>query len=149
MFRSWFNTKSGIVSNKIGFEDVIYAIKHNETHLLINTLPATYSDQECLILHTISCNSEEQIINDLVKQYALDKIIIIYGKNAADSSTDQKYQQLRGFGFYNVLIYSGGLFEWLLLQDIYGFDEFPTTKKILDILKYKPTSTFSRPRIGY
>ena len=80
MFTSWFNTKSGIVSNKIGFEDVIYAIKHNETHLLINTLPATYSDQECLISHTISCHSEEQLINDLVKQYTLDKTIIIYGK---------------------------------------------------------------------
>jgi len=31
------------------------------------------------------------------------------------------------------------LFEWLLLQDIYGYDEFPTTIKVLDILKYKPS----------
>ena len=29
------------------------------------------------------------------------------------------------------------MFEWLLLQDIYGDDEFPTTTKELDILKYK------------
>ena len=145
MFSSWFRT----VSNKIGFEDVLYTIKHKETHLLMNTLPATLSDQECLILNTISCYSEEQIINDLVKSYALDKTIVIYGKNATDSSVDHKYQQLRKLGFYNVLIYSGGLFEWLLLQDIYGFDEFPTTKKILDILKYKPASTFSTLRIGY
>ena len=144
MFSSWFRT----VSNKIGFEDVLYTIKHKETHLLINTLPATLSDQECLILNTISCYSEEQVINDLVKSYALDKTIVIYGKNAADNSVDHKYQQLRKLGFYNVLIYSGGMFEWLLLQDIYGFDEFPTTKKILDILKYKPVSTFSKLRIG-
>ena len=34
--------------------------------------------------------------------------------------------------------YPGGVFEWLLLQDIYGNDNFPTTKKELDILKYKP-----------
>ena len=148
MFTSWFNKKSGIVSNKIGFEDVIYAMKHNQTHLLINTLPATDKYQECLILHTISYYSEEQIINDLVKQYTLDKTIIIYGKNAADISVERKYQQLRGFGFYNVFIYSGGIFEWLLLQDIYGFDEFPTTKKIVDILKYKPVTTFSKLRIG-
>jgi hypothetical protein len=41
-------------------------------------------------------------------------------------------------GFVNVYLYPGGLFEWLLLQDIYGDDEFPTTIKELDILKYKP-----------
>ena len=29
-------------------------------------------------------------------------------------------------------------FEWILLQDIYGDENFPTTKKILDILKYRP-----------
>ena len=37
-----------------------------------------------------------------------------------------------------VYLYLGGLFEWLLLQDIYGFDDFPTTSRQLDILKYKP-----------
>ena len=40
--------------------------------------------------------------------------------------------------FKNVYIYKGGLFEWLLLQDIYGKDLFPTTTEILDILRYKP-----------
>jgi hypothetical protein len=32
----------------------------------------------------------------------------------------------------------GGIFEWLMLQDIYGEEMFPTNKKELDILKYKP-----------
>jgi len=36
-----------------------------------------------------------------------------------------------------VYIYSGGLFEWLLLQDIYGSDLFPTTNDKVDFLKYK------------
>ena len=36
----------------------------------------------------------------------------------------------------------GGIFEWLLLQDIYGDDQFKTTSRELDILKYKPISTF-------
>ena len=49
-----------------------------------------------------------------------------------------KYTQLVNLGFVNVYIYPGGLFEWLCLQDIYGDDEFPTTNKELDILKYKP-----------
>ena len=46
-------------------------------------------------------------------------------------------------GFINVYMYSGGLFEWLLLQDIYGDEEFPTTKKDIDILKYKPRKLFN------
>jgi len=37
-----------------------------------------------------------------------------------------------------VYIYKGGLFEWMLLQDIYGEDEFPTTSKQMDILLYRP-----------
>ena len=43
----------------------------------------------------------------------------------------------------NTKLYIGGLFEWLLLQDIYGDDEFKTTKKELDILKFKPQSNLS------
>jgi len=52
----------------------------------------------------------------------------------------KKYRQLVDLGFSNVYIYTGGLFEWLLLQDIYGSTEFPTTTKELDILKFKGTS---------
>jgi hypothetical protein len=42
-----------------------------------------------------------------------------------------------------VFVYTGGLFEWLLLQDIYGKDEFPTTSDELDILKYRSESFFN------
>jgi hypothetical protein len=45
-------------------------------------------------------------------------------------------------GFQAVYLYVGGMFEWLCLQDIYGKDEFPTTTRQLDILKYKPPRTF-------
>ena len=34
----------------------------------------------------------------------------------------------------------GGLFLWLLLQDTYGEDNFQTTSKCLDILRYKEKS---------
>jgi len=54
----------------------------------------------------------------------------------------KKYDQLVKLGFSNVFIYLGGLFEWLMLQDIYGYDEFPTTKKELDILKYKAANIY-------
>ena len=36
------------------------------------------------------------------------------------------------------------MFMWLLLQDIYGDDMFPTTNKCIDLLKYKETSRFHR-----
>ena len=44
---------------------------------------------------------------------------------------------MQALGFTNIALYLGGLFEWLLLQDIFGFDNFPTTTKTIDILKYK------------
>jgi hypothetical protein len=40
-------------------------------------------------------------------------------------------------GFSDINVYVGGLFEWLLLQDIYGTDEFPTTRIEKDLLKFK------------
>jgi hypothetical protein len=46
-------------------------------------------------------------------------------------------------------MYTGGLFEWMLLQDIYGDAEFPTTSRELDVLKFRPHKTFDVPRLGY
>jgi hypothetical protein len=63
--------------------------------------------------------------------------IIVYGMNSTDLNITKKYEQLLALGFVNVFIYSGGLFEWLLLQDIYGKELFPTTVYERDILKYK------------
>ena len=52
--------------------------------------------------------------------------IILYGKNSTDNLCDKKYKQLCELGFSEVYIYAGGMFEWLLLQDIYSNNEFPT-----------------------
>ena len=49
----------------------------------------------------------------------------------------KKQTQLKSLGFSQVYVYIGGMFEWLLLQDIYSQSEFPTTTKELDILKFK------------
>ena len=118
---------------KIGFEDIQYVIKHKKKHyILINTLSIT--EQTCLIPGTVAPEEEESIINRyLNKQIS----IIIYGKNANDESIFKKYEQLITLGFSTVFVYTGGIFEWLLLQDIYGKDEFPTTSDELDILKYR------------
>jgi hypothetical protein len=125
---------------RINFEDIQYVIKNHEQYLLINTLPIT--EQKCLIISSIIAEQEELLINKYLKEKR-DINIIVYGKNSNDDSVEKKYQQLISLGFYNVFIYNGGLFEWLLLQDIYGFDLFPTTNKELDILLYK-----SRPLLN-
>jgi len=124
------------MSNKINYEDIQYVIKNPETYLLINTLHA--NEQACLLPNTININQEEEIINKLMKNRNKEVKIIIYGKNYNDDKIYKKYDQLLSLGFYNIYIYLGGMFEWLTLQDIYGTTEFPTTKKELDLLKYKP-----------
>lgn len=99
---------------------------------MINTLSIT--EQECLIPGTVAVKDEETFIN---KHLNKNISIIIYGKNANDDSIFKKYEQLLKLGFNSVFVYTGGIFEWLLLQDIYGKDEFPTTSEELDILKYR------------
>jgi rhodanese-related sulfurtransferase len=125
--------------NKINYEDVQYAIKNN--YIIINTLAE--NEQDLLISKTTNAFCEVEIINSLIKSGMKDKNIIVYGKNANDDKIMTKYQQLISLGFVNIYIYCGGLFEWLLLQDIYGEDEFPTTKKELDMIKYKPRKLFN------
>ena len=134
-------------SIKINYEDVQYIIKNPEGHLLINTLSST--EQNCLIINTININTEENVINSLIKRGAKNIKIVIYGKNSNDEKIYNKYNQLTSLGFYNVYIYTGGLFEWLMLQDIYGEKDFPTTKKELDILKYKPNKVLNVPLLEY
>ena len=130
-----FNIQSqSSVVNKIGFDDVREIVK-SDKYILINTLPS--SEQQCLIRGTISCSDEENIINSHLNK---NLGIVIYGKNSNENKVYEKYGQLIDLGFTKIYIYVGGLFEWLLLQDIYGEDEFPTTSKELDILKFRPKS---------
>jgi hypothetical protein len=120
---------------KINFEDMQTAYKNPEIYLLMNTLPL--SEQICLISNTLTPQKEETLMNHYLTSNKNIRIII-YGRNSSDETIYKKYNQLINLGFTNVYLYLGGIFEWLLLQDIYGFDDFPTTTRQLDILKYKP-----------
>ena len=122
----------------INFEDMQFAIKNPDIYLIINTL--IESEQNCLITNTIIAKNEELIVNKYINTNKSIQIII-YGKNCNDETINKKYQQLISLGFYNIYVYLGGMFEWLMLQDIYGKDLFPTTHKELDLLKYKPTKS--------
>ena len=122
--------------NKINFEDIQYSLNQKDNFLIINTL--SENEQNCLLPNTITPEKEISIINSLLRNGNKNIKIIVYGKNCNDDKIYKKYSQLQSLGFHNVFIYIGGLFEWLMLQDIYGENEFPTSKKDLDILRFKP-----------
>ena len=138
----FFNTNQEV--KKANYEDITVII--STKGIIINTLPIT--EQDCLIVGTMNIQHEERIINQFLSTNSSAKIII-YGKNANDDTIYTKQKQLVALGFKNVYIYLGGLFEWLMLQDIYGNDKFKTTKKELDILKYNPKSMLSNALIMY
>ena len=130
------NTES---NNKINFEDVQYAIKQ-QNYILISTLKD--NEQDCLIFNTTPIQQEETIINNIINNCE-NKNIIIYGKNCNDTSVDIKCKQLKSLGISNIYIYSGGLFEWVLLQDIYSSELFPTRGEMDEILKFKSNNLIS------
>jgi hypothetical protein len=131
---------------KINYEDMQTVVKNPEIYLIINTLPIT--EQKCLIINTTLACDEEVIINKFMKDNKSIRIII-YGKNCNDENVNKKYQQLYSLGFYNIFVYLGGLFEWLMLQDIYGKELFPTTKIEVDLLKYKSNQLLNIGLIEY
>ena len=121
--------------NKIHFEGLTKLINGNpNSYVLINTLPD--NEQSCLILNTVDAKNEVTLMNDLLRQ---DKTrhIIVYGRNYADITIHKKYNQLKNLGFKNISVYFGGMFEWLLLQEVYGEANFQTNNHENDILKYK------------
>jgi len=147
--KTWMNPKH---FSKIGFDDVKYSLKHPAEYILINTLSLDY--QENVIKGTVPADMEERAINRMIEEYETGRVkIVVYGKNATDDSAEQKAKQLLSLGFSEVFLYSGGMFEWLLLQEIYGPSEFPTTLstkgKPVDLLKYRPEKQFHLLRLGY
>lgn len=123
---------------QVNFEFVQNAISRRDSYFIVNTLP--FSQQMCLIQNTLNASEEESIINDMLTNIHIpDKKIIVYGKNYNDPTIKKKATQLTQLGLRDIYMYTGGMFEWMLLQDIYGDVEFPTTTKQLDILIYKPS----------
>lgn len=120
-------------SRRLNFEDMQWATR-SESTVIISTLGV--DRQGCLIPCTIPPADETETINGYLSRDSGVKIVV-YGESANDDSVGQKYAQLAGLGFTNVYVYPGGMFEWLLLQDVYGEEMFPTIGREIDILKYK------------
>ena len=120
----------------IGFDDILRCIKTPNKYAIIHTMPASES---VLIAGTLIASEEESFINDYLSKYTENqKTIVLYGRNSCDHSPMKKRAQLMSFGISDVYVYTGGMFEWALLQDIYGVSEFPTTGAIVDLLVYRP-----------
>ena len=121
----------------INYEELQTKVKKGVSLILLNTLSS--DNQSYLIKGTLKATYEIGIMNDYLKKNKNIEIII-YGKDHYDTSVIKKYNQLKKLGFKNVSIYFGGLFEWALLQDIYGSSNFETDGQISDplqITKYK------------
>jgi len=136
------NSESSI--KKVNFDDVIMISKYSKEssknkNILIHVMDK--DDEELLIKNTLLINEEIEKINSLLSLRKMDMTIVIYGKNTDNvSKVVRRYQQLCDMGFSNVYVYLGGLFEWLLLQEIYGNDEIQTNNICKrNILDYKPT----------
>jgi len=134
------SSSSSFIYKNINFEDMQSAINNNYDTIIINTLDI--AKQKCLINGTIQIDHETKIVNEQLDKNKSIRIIV-YGMNSTDETIVKKYDQLVGLGFTNVYIYLGGLFEWLLLQDIYGQSLFPTTAIEQDLLKYKGRQQFN------
>lgn len=119
---------------KINFEEMQELMKRKEM-VLIHTLDA--GNQDCLVQGTLTADQEVEALNRALNAFGTQPPIVIYGKNACDATIVTKYNQLAKLGFSDVKVYPGGLFEWLLLQDIYGADLFPTTSECVDILRFR------------
>ena len=119
---------------RANYEDVQIAVA-SPAYVIISVLDE--SDQSVLIKSTVPCAAEIAAVEAAISS---KRNIVVYGRNANDAKAYAKYAQLVKLGAV-VHVYAGGMFEWLLLQDIYGVEQFPTNGFTLDHLRYKaPTS---------
>lgn len=119
---------------KINFEKMQHFLDDDKA-IVIHTMST--ERQNCLIRGTLTAAEEVAKLNEALDAIGSMKPVIIYGVNACDVTIVSKYNQLTQLGFSNVMVYPGGMFEWLLLQDIYGNELFPTSGTGSDILDYK------------
>ena len=127
--------------NNVNFEDIQHAITNTNKYVIITTISG--NGHTSFIQGTIPIETEEHVINSMLNSGKYKDInIIVYGLNCNDISIYNKVKQLKSLGINKVFVYVGGIFEWLLLQDIYGTSHFPTTCVEKDLLKYKPIKIF-------
>jgi hypothetical protein len=90
----------------------------------------------------VPAETEEARVNAAIDaRRAADTPIIIYGRCAADESPERKVRQMLALGFVDVYVYTGGMFEWLLLREVFGREQFACVgadarRTAVDVLSY-------------
>ena len=134
----WFGSKD--VVKVIGFEDML--VLHKTKVVLLNTMER--ANQACLIRGTVHADDEETTMNAMLTSTdpsVTDRLVVVYGRHYLDPKPMEKARALRVMGLSRLLVYRGGLFEWLLLQEVFGHDQFPTQGACTDLLLYRPLPT--------
>ena len=121
--------KESFTVEKASFENVLLLEKSG---VLISVFAE--DDQNLLIAGTVPCAKEVEAVESAI---AAKRSIIVYGRNSHDERVFTKYAQIKKLGGL-VKVYLGGLFEWILLNEIYGNDRFPLTAKVVDLYQYRP-----------
>jgi hypothetical protein len=120
-------TSSLPVLERATFDDV-----RDARYLVINVL--SEAEQDVLIQGTVSCTDEVAAVEEAIKE---KRVIIVYGRNNHDDRVWLKHAQLKKLGG-KAKVYVGGLFEWILLQELYGNERFPLTSYKFDPYQYSP-----------
>lgn len=127
---------------RVSYETVL-SLAGTADVIVISTLAETF--QGCLIPHTVACSHEEKCVNDVLERKKQGLYtVIVYGENHLDPTVERKCAQMRVMGFKSIYMYAGGMFEWLLLHEVYGGENFPVAMAgssrtcVPDILAFKP-----------
>jgi hypothetical protein len=80
------------------------------------------------IAGTLPPETEEREVNRVIQAFNASGInpkekIVYYGLNAVDKSPDQQVAKLASHGIAGS-VYRGGMFEWLLLREVFGADAY-------------------------
>jgi hypothetical protein len=123
------------IIRRASFEDVQFS--REGKCLVISVL--SEQEQSVLIKGTAPAGEEVRLVEDALRH---KREIVVYGLHSSDFRVVTKCEQLLKLGGQPIA-YIGGIFEWLLLQDIYGTEAFPTTGFTLDHLRFKPNNVLA------
>jgi len=77
------------------------------------------------ILGTLSKQLEEVTLSAMLRTKRFNIPILVYGHNSFDKTVETMCNILLNRGFTHVFVYIGGMFEWLLLNKLYGNNACP------------------------
>lgn len=85
---------------------------------------------------TVDGDKANQVLDKCLREDP-SKLVVFYGLNSTDSAPLHRWNNATQLGLENAHVYCGGMFEWLILGELYGNDMFPVTSIQDDLLKFK------------